>query len=50
MTAALRVLQAPHGRVTLAGGDIAEAWGGYIDGAIESGMAAARDVDAILGR
>jgi monoamine oxidase len=50
LTVSLRSLQRPHARVTLAGGDIAEAWGGYIDGAIESGMTAARDVDAILGR
>jgi monoamine oxidase len=50
LTGSLRTLQRPHGRLTLAGGDIAEAWGGYIDGAIESGITASRDVDTILGR
>ena len=49
-TGALRALQAPHGRVAFAGGDIAEVWGAYIDGAIESGMTAAREVVTILGR
>src|SRR6185436_6765740 len=50
LTGSLRALQQPHGRIAFAGGDIAEAWGGYIDGAIESGLTVARDVDAILGR
>jgi monoamine oxidase len=48
LTDSLRALQRPEGRVTFAGGDIAEAWGGYIDGAIESGLRAARDVVAAL--
>jgi monoamine oxidase len=50
LTGSLRALQAPHGRIAFAGGDIAEAWGGYLDGAIESGMTAARDAERILGR
>ncbi|MFV0373818.1 flavin monoamine oxidase family protein [Microbacterium sp.] len=41
LTRALPALQAPHGRVRLAGADIADGWGGFIDGAIESGMKAA---------
>jgi monoamine oxidase len=50
LTGALRALQAPSGRIVLAGGDIAEVWGGYIDGAIESGLTAARTVLEILER
>jgi monoamine oxidase len=49
LTGSLRSLQRPEGRVFFAGGDIAEAWGGYIDGAIESGYRAARDAVAALG-
>ena len=37
-----RALQQPEGRIVFAGGDIAEGWAGFIDGAIESGLAAAR--------
>jgi pseudooxynicotine dehydrogenase len=33
-------MQAPEGRVILAGGDIANGWAGFIDGAIESGLRA----------
>lgn len=40
----LPALQQPIGRVRLAGSDIADGWGGFIDGAIESGLKAARDV------
>lgn len=46
--AALPELQRPEGRLVLAGSDIASGWAGFIDGAIESGMRAARDVEAIL--
>jgi protoporphyrinogen oxidase len=38
----LRELQAPHGRVHLAGAGVASGWVGYFDGAIESGITAAR--------
>ena len=38
----LRELQRPEGRVFLAGSDIANLWGGFIDGAIESGLTTAR--------
>ncbi|KRE91105.1 flavin monoamine oxidase family protein [Arthrobacter sp. Soil764] len=37
----LAALQAGHGNVLFAGSDIANGWGGFIDGAIESGMEAA---------
>ena len=39
-----RALQQPEARVIFAGGDIAEGWAGFIDGAIESGLQAARSV------
>ena len=41
-------LQEPEGRVTFAGSDLASGWAGWIDGAIESGSRAAREVDLIL--
>jgi monoamine oxidase len=37
-----------EGRVAFAGSDIARGWRGYIDGAIETGLHAAREVEAIL--
>lgn len=37
----LPAMQAPHGRILFAGSDIANGCGGFIDGAIESGMEAA---------
>jgi monoamine oxidase len=40
----LEALQAPHGRVVFAGSDIANGWNGFMDGAIESGLSAARSV------
>ncbi|MBO0981827.1 NAD(P)/FAD-dependent oxidoreductase [Microbacterium sp. SD291] len=40
----LPALRAPHGRVVFAGSDVADGWGGFIDGAIESGVSAARGV------
>ncbi|MGY1622857.1 flavin monoamine oxidase family protein [Geodermatophilus sp. SYSU D00965] len=48
LTGALAELQRPEGRVALAGADYANGWAGFIDGAIESGMRAARDVHALL--
>ena len=33
-------MQAPEGRVMLAGSDLADGWAGFIDGAIESGLRA----------
>lgn len=44
LTSSLRALQAPHGRVTFAGSDLANGWGGFIDGAIQSGLEAARSI------
>ncbi|WP_166848012.1 NAD(P)/FAD-dependent oxidoreductase [Isoptericola sp. BMS4] len=43
LTTSLEALRSPlHGRVHLAGSDVADGWGGFIDGAIESGMTVAR--------
>lgn len=44
----LRELQRPEGRVCLAGSDVANGWNGFIDGAIESGLSAARLVKDLL--
>jgi pseudooxynicotine oxidase len=46
LTRSLRELQKPEGRVLLAGSDVANGWNGFIDGAIESGLRAARLVAA----
>lgn len=45
---ALPVLQAPHDRVLFAGSDIANGWSGFMDGAIESGLTAARSATRLL--
>ena len=50
LTGSLTELQRPEGRLLLAGSDYANGWAGFIDGAIESGMGAARAVERILGR
>ena len=50
LTGALRSLQAPHGRVVFAGADLANGWNGFLDGAIESGLTAARSVSRLLPR
>jgi monoamine oxidase len=47
LTGALFELQRPEGRVVLAGSDYASGWRGFIDGAIESGLRAARLVDLL---
>lgn len=44
----LPALQEAHGGVLFAGSDIANGWGGFIDGAIESGMESARQAAAVL--
>jgi len=44
----LAELQRPEGRVVLAGADIADGWSGFIDGAIESGLSAARVIGSML--
>jgi monoamine oxidase len=41
-------LQESEGRVAFAGSDLASGWAGWIDGAIESGSRAAREVELIL--
>ncbi|MBS1881676.1 MAG: FAD-dependent oxidoreductase [Actinobacteria bacterium] len=48
LTKYLADLQRPRGRLTFAGADIASGWAGYVDGAIESGIRAARDCRLIL--
>jgi monoamine oxidase len=45
---ALPAVQAPEGRLALAGGDIANGWTGTMNGAIESGPTAARTVTKLL--
>lgn len=44
LTDSLANLQRRHGRVHFASADIADGWGGFIDGAIDSGLKAARNV------
>jgi monoamine oxidase len=48
LSGSLAALQAPHGRVFFAGSDVADGWNGFMDGAIESGLAAARSVFQLL--
>ncbi|MEO3941435.1 NAD(P)/FAD-dependent oxidoreductase [Paenarthrobacter nicotinovorans] len=48
LTRHLAELQRPEGRIRLAGSDFANGWGGFIDGAIESGFDAARQVASAL--
>ncbi|MEE2524106.1 NAD(P)/FAD-dependent oxidoreductase [Pseudarthrobacter sp. J75] len=44
LTAGLPGFQQPDGSLSFAGADYANGWGGFIDGAIESGLAAARAI------
>jgi len=44
LTRSLSALQAPSGRIRLAGSDLADGWSGFIDGAIESGLRVAREL------
>jgi monoamine oxidase len=48
LTRSLKELQRAEGRVFLATSDVADGWNGFIDGAIESGLTAARRVGALL--
>ena len=41
-------MRRPEGSVILAGSDLADGWAGFIDGAIESGLKAARRAQALL--
>jgi pseudooxynicotine oxidase len=43
-------MRRPHGRVVLAGSDLADGWAGFIDGAIESGLRAGALASAIASR
>ena len=44
LTESLPCFQQPHGPLQFAGSDYANGWGGFIDGAIESGLEAARTI------
>lgn len=44
LTEALSSFQQPHGNLVFAGSDYANGWGGFIDGAIESGLEAVRSI------
>lgn len=48
LSQSLEEMQRPEGRVFLAGSDYASGWGGFIDGAIESGFTVSRAVHATL--
>ena len=48
LTGALSELHRPEGRLILAGSDYASGWMGLIDGAIESGMRAARLAGSLI--
>lgn len=48
LTESFQDLQSPDGRVFFAGADYARGWGGFIDGAIESGLTAAHHVKQLL--
>jgi len=43
-------MRAGEARLVFAGSDIANGWRGFIDGAIETGLRAARDVEALLAK
>lgn len=42
LTESLAALREPHGNIYFAGSDLADGWGGFIDGAVESGLTASR--------
>jgi monoamine oxidase len=50
LTRHLRDLQTPAGVIHFAGSDTADLWGGFIDGAIESGLRESRRVAAALAQ
>jgi monoamine oxidase len=41
-------MRAPERRLVFAGSDLADGWSGYVDGAIESGLRAALQVQTLL--
>ena len=48
LTRYLRELQRSEGRLFFAGSDVASGWNGFIDGAIETGLRAGREVVQLL--
>jgi monoamine oxidase len=44
------IWQSPHGRVFWAGTEASSRWPGYCEGALEAGLAAADQVQQLLGR
>jgi monoamine oxidase len=50
LTQGLRGMQAAEGALFFAGGDIANGWRGFVDGAIETGLASARQVRIHLNK
>ena len=44
LSGSLAALRSPHGRIRFAGSDLAGGWGGFIDGAIQSGLDAAGEL------
>ncbi|GHJ40947.1 NAD(P)/FAD-dependent oxidoreductase [Streptomyces sp. TS71-3] len=50
LTGPYRTIQQPRGNIAFATSDIATGWSGYIDGAVESGMTAAKQVAALAAR
>ncbi|GAA1102455.1 flavin monoamine oxidase family protein [Nocardiopsis metallicus] len=48
LTGALPLVREPHGRIHFAGGDIAPVYVGGIEGALETGARAARNIEAAL--
>lgn len=48
LTESLPEFQRAHGRVLFAGSDYADGWGGFIDGAIQSGLRAVNAVEELL--
>jgi pseudooxynicotine oxidase len=50
LTNSFEALRAPHQCLFFASADWANGWRGFIDGAIESGLTAAREARAMLGR
>jgi monoamine oxidase len=49
ITSVGREMRTPHDRVFFAGTEMAMRWKGYMDGAVEAGQTAAKDVVSLLG-
>ena len=50
LTSAYPAFRDPTGYLLFAGADYADGWAGFVDGAIESGVRAARLADGMLSR